>query len=125
MKYAYDANYWPSFPALTAVLINPQEELRPAEQHALIDTGSDGTLVPIALLQDLLAPALNDAHIRSHWGEWRSVQLFLVDLEIAGSAFPGVFVVGDETGKEIVLGRNVLNKLHLALDGPAQVVEIR
>lgn len=125
MKYTYDLTYRPSFPAVTAVLTNPEEELRTAEQHALVDTGSDGTLVPIALLQDLLAPALNDARIRSHWGEWRSVQLFLVDLEIAGSAFPGVFVVGDETGEQIILGRNMLNKLHLALDGPAQVIEIR
>ena len=65
------------------------------------------------------------ADIRSHWGEWRSVQLFLVDIELNGLTLPGMFVVGDETGDEIVLGRNVLNKLHLVLEGPAQLTEIR
>ena len=37
---------------------------------------------------------------------------------------PGIFVVGDEQGDEIVLGRDVLNKLRIFLDGPARIVEI-
>jgi len=38
---------------------------------------------------------------------------------------PGVFVVGDELGSEIVLGRNVVNKLRVLLDGPAGQSDIR
>jgi hypothetical protein len=33
-------------------------------------------------------------------------------------------VVGDEIGNEVVLGRNVLNKLVVTLDGPQQIVRI-
>jgi hypothetical protein len=33
-------------------------------------------------------------------------------------------VVGDEQGEEIVLGRNVLNRLRLLLDGPSRLTEI-
>jgi hypothetical protein len=36
-----------------------------------------------------------------------------------------MLVVGDDTGDEIVLGRNVLNSLLLTLDGPTQVTEVR
>lgn len=125
MKHPYDRSYQPPFPALAVVLKNPEEGLRTTAEEALIDTGSDGTLVPIALLEDILAPILSETRIRSHWGEWRSVQLFLVDIDLGNMTMPSVFVVGDETGDEIVLGRNVLNKLDLALDGPAQVTEIR
>jgi len=34
-------------------------------------------------------------------------------------------VVGDEQGNDIVLGCNVLNKLRLLLDGPAELSDIR
>lgn len=89
-----------------------------------LDTGSDGSLVPIAHLRQIFAPALTDTRIRSHWGEWRSVQLYVVDLELDGLRLPGVFVVGDEQGDEIVLGRNVLDKLRLLLNGPASLTAI-
>lgn len=32
--------------------------------------------------------------------------------------------MGDERGDEIILGRNVLNKLRLMLDGPAAVTKV-
>ena len=95
MRHPYDTNYQPPFPALSVVLVNSEEGLRTTEQHALVDTGSDGTLVSMALLADILAPVLTETRIRSHWGEWRSVQLFLVDIELDGLTLPGVFVVID------------------------------
>jgi len=45
-------------------------------------------------------------------------------LEIEDIRLPAVEVVGDEQGEEIVLGRNVLNRLRLLLDGPAGQLEI-
>ncbi len=124
MKYPYNARYQPTFPILPVVLRNNEQGLRTAVQDALVDTGSDGTLVPIQHLRQILAPALTDTHIRSHWGEWRSVQLFVVDLELGDLRLPNVFVVGDEQDSEIVLGRNVLNKLRLLLDGPANTTDV-
>ena len=125
MKYPYDQTYEPPFPVLSVVLANSEEGLRTTAEPALVDTGSDGTLVSMALLEDILAPVLAETRIRSHWGEWRPVQLFLVDVEINGLTLPGIFVVGDETGDGIVLGRNVLNKLDIALHGPIQVTEVQ
>jgi predicted aspartyl protease len=123
MKHPYDDSYQPPFPALQVILYNTEEGLH-ASEKALLDTGSDGSLVPIAYLRQIFAPALADTRIRSHWGEWRSAQLFVVDLEINGLRLPGVFVVGDEQGEDIMLGRNVLNKLRILLDGPANLAEI-
>jgi hypothetical protein len=42
----------------------------------------------------------------------------LVDLRVGDFTMPGMYVVGDELGNEAVLGRNVLNRLRLLLDGP-------
>ncbi len=124
MKYPYDASYQLPFPVVRVVFHKSAEGLHTTTENALLDTGSDGSLVPIAYLRQIFAPALTDTRIRSHWGEWRSAQLFVVDLELDGLRLPGVFVVGDEQGDEIVLGRNVLNKLRLFLDGPANLTEI-
>jgi hypothetical protein len=41
-----------------------------------------------------------------------------------GLRLADVFVVGDEQGDETVLGRNVLNRLRLLLDGPVRLTDI-
>jgi predicted aspartyl protease len=125
MKYPYDATYEPPFPVGPVVLRNSEEGLRTEKVRALLDTGSDGSLAPIADLAEILAPPITDTRIRSHWGEWRAAQVFEVDLELGNLRLPGIFVIGDEQGSEIVLGRNVLNKLRVLLDGPAGQTDIR
>jgi len=124
MRYPYDTSYQPPFPVVRVAFHNSEEGLRTAPEKALLDTGSDGSLVPVAYLRQIFAPALTDIRIRSHWGEWRSAQLFAVDLEFGNLRLPDVFVVGDEEGDEIILGRNVLNELRILLDGPANVADI-
>ena len=63
------------------------------------------TAVMITLV-DVLAPVLTETRIRSHWGEWRSVQLFLVDpvadndWDAADSKirdYPYVKIIGDRS----------------------------
>lgn len=51
MKYPYSTRYQPSFPVVQVVLRNSDEELHTATEVALLDTGSDGSLVPIAHLR--------------------------------------------------------------------------
>lgn len=91
---------------------------------ALIDTGADATIVPVRHLRALGAKRAFAASLRSQWGEKRQVFLYLVDVQIAELTLPGVYVVGDALGEEIVLGRNVLNRLRLFLDGPALAAEL-
>ena len=66
----------------------------------------------------------DEARIRSHWGEWRYVQTFTVDIGVSTLRLPAIEVVGDEEGDEIILGRNLLNKLRLLLDGHAEQVAL-
>ncbi len=124
MKYPYNRSYDPPFPAIEIVLHNHNAGLQTVPLEALLDSGADGSLVPITYLQEIVAPAITDTHIRSHWGEWRPVQLFLVDLTICNLRLPNLLVIGDEQGEEIVLGRNVINKLRLVLDGPAKQITL-
>jgi hypothetical protein len=125
VTFPFDTRYEPPFPALQVVLRNDRQDRSTRELPALLDTGADGTLVPIDHLWHIRATPIRDARIRSHWGEPRSVQLFVVDVAIDRLVLPGVIVVGDEAGDEVILGRNVLNKLRLLLDGPAATTTLR
>lgn len=64
--------------------------------------------------------------MRSHWGEWRTVRLFAVDIVIQESdlVLSGMIVAGDDEGDEIIFGRNVINKLLLTLNGPAKLINL-
>jgi hypothetical protein len=91
---------------------------------ALIDSGADATLVPIDLLKRIGVGEGEEVTLRSHFGERQSALLFLVPLAIEGTSLVGLYVVGDELTDEIILGRNVLNKLALLLDGPTQQTDL-
>ena len=92
---------------------------------ALLDTGADASLVPLAYLDQLRLKPVRQQSLRSQWGERRSVGIFQVELRIGDSLhLPWMEVVGDELGDEVLLGRNVLNRLRIMLNGPGQIVEI-
>ena len=82
-----------------------------------MDTGADGTLVPIKYLREIEASVEGQVGLRSQWGERRIVNLYLTDVE--QTILQSVWVVDDDIGEEVVLGRNVLNRLRLFLNGPS------
>jgi len=53
------------------------------------------------------------------------VFLYLVDVAIGKVTLPGIEVVGDPSGNEIIVGRDILNRLRILLDGPAKITEVQ
>jgi len=81
-------------------------------------------MVPTDLLHELALVGGQPATVRSHFGERLPVRLFVVDIQVASAVLPGIYVVADDIGAEIILGRDVLNKLPLFLDGPREQTEV-
>ncbi len=102
----------------------PYEAFRGGPLLAFVDTGADATIVPTRYLVQLDAPIDNHKYARSHWGERRMVDIYVLDIGIGDSRILSVEVIGDGRGEEIVLGRDVLNKLILTLNGPKQFLEL-
>jgi hypothetical protein len=127
---AYAKSKSPPIPVLKISLSVPGEGAQTDLSPALIDTGSDFTLVPEKWLQDIDAPRSRPARVRGLWSAYQEVTLFLVDIQLEIGVLPGVEVVrvmkseGLFENEEIVLGRNVLNLLILLLEGPAQQTSI-
>jgi hypothetical protein len=105
-------------------LITAAEFLRTEPLQAIVDSGADGTLIPINYLEEIQAPPTVEMVMRSQWGERRRDLLYLVDVQIGDLTLPGIEVVGDELSAEVVLGRDILNRLRVLLDGPHEVVRV-
>jgi predicted aspartyl protease len=124
VKAPYLSDYTPPIPVLQIWLGYPEESLSLGPLEAIIDTGADGTILPRSLIDELDAPFVDDAWLSSQWGETFAVKTFTVDIGFGNLRLPSVRVVADDRSNEIILGRNVLNRLRLMLDGPKQETEL-
>ena len=91
---------------------------------AIVDSGADGCLVPINILQELNLPPIRKTVMRGVSGIGQSVDIYLVSLRIGPIVVNGVRVIGDRHGSELIIGRNVLNQLVTTLDGLAGEVSV-
>ncbi len=124
MKFPYDASYLPPAPTIEIRLGAPEAMLPVGPLNALIDTGADVCIVPIRYIEPLGVQVDNRKFLKSAWGEHRPVDVYLLDLGIGEMRFPLVEIVADDQGDAVILGRNLLNKLDLRLDGPRTVLEL-
>ncbi len=63
------------------------------------------------------ADYLQTIRLSSHWGEPRTLDMYQVDMNVGEERLSAVEVIADKFGSEILLGRNILNKLILLFDG--------
>ena len=124
MGFNFDRTFVPPFPRLPVTMTLPENSMRSPTFSGLVDTGADATLIPAQRLRELNANEIYTARLRSHWGEPRTVSVYLVDLEVAGHTLPSIEVIADDLATDALLGRNALNRLILLLDGPAGEADI-
>lgn len=123
--FLYSDEFDPPAPSCQVYLSGTRRKHRVGPLPAMLDTGGDCTLVPQHYLNEIGATRTFEMGLRSQWGERRIVYLYLVNLRIDDIELRGVFVIGDERGDDVVIGRNVLNQLHIILDGPKRTTELK
>jgi predicted aspartyl protease len=123
----YSQDYFPPAPVLPVSIAVPDGSHTRGPWLALVDTGADGTFVPTEMLEELQAPLVYMTNVRSHLGErLHRVPVHKVDIVLFDSfRLSGMEVVGDDWGDCIIIGRNVLNRLRLDLDGPGERTSVR
>jgi predicted aspartyl protease len=124
MRVPFSHALYPPAPALEVRLLNPVSGQRTSYQHAILDTGSDTTVVPIDLLDFLEVKSFRQQRVLGLWGGEAMVDLYYVNFEISGSLFTRIEAIGSDTESEILIGRNLSNQLRLLLDGPDQTVKL-
>lgn len=116
--------YDPPMPVLDIAISRPRAREFSDPVEATIDTGADGTLLPIDLLEQIGAPHIDRAYLRGITGDRQRVDMYLVTVQVATVTVRGVRAAALPSGATPILGRDVLNQLHIALVGTAGVVEV-
>lgn len=124
MKQSYNNHYRPPIPVLTVRLYSSAGDIFTIPLSALVDTGSDASLVPLARLIELETEETAPRWLVSITGERKPVSLFFVDVYVGDQILPGIRVIADPDSEEVILGRDVLNKLPIFLDGPESTLVI-
>ena len=115
----YSSSISPPVPVFDVVLSAPALDDWHGPFIAIIDSGADFTIIPLIVIQALESPAIRPAVLSSQWRDRHAVYVYKVDIRVGEMVFPAVDVAGDPGSDEILLGRNVLNRLDLRLEGPA------
>ena len=120
-EFAYDRLYEPPAPVIPLLISSPlggESLILPA----LLDTGADCTLVPRAVARALQLPEIDEITITGAGGGERRATVHAARLEFAGgSALTRVAALGTES----ILGRDLLNRIVLRLDGPRLAFSLR
>lgn len=102
----------------------PADGAPSAEHPAQLDTAADVSVIPERIADDLRLEQLGEAAALGFGGHLVTVPTFLVRLQIRGAAAHVVKVLASPDEPYLLLGRDVLNRFRVTLDGPNLVLEI-
>jgi predicted aspartyl protease len=118
----YNRAFDPPAPVIT-IQVSPlnQSELT-TTVDCLVDTGADLSLIPQRLAEEFNLAPEGVIIVEGFDGERQQLYLFAVDIVVEEFRLDGLEVTAYPTDHAI-LGRDILNRFRLLLDGPAQMLE--
>jgi hypothetical protein len=122
--YDYDFSFSPSMPVVDVALMPIARNREPVRMTAMIDSGADGTLVPLSQLRAIKAHRAGQVILRTVTGAPTVVDIYEVALQVGPHLFSYVRVAADKHNTLIVLGRDILNHLVITLNGLASATEL-
>lgn len=124
MRYNYNQQVQPPAPFIYVTVTAPDQTPRAAAIPALIDTGADLTVVPRRLMTDLELIKFSEIGVGGFRLAAEPTDTFLVKLQIHDWEIEAVEVVlGDDSYG--LLGRDVLNRFLITLNGPALILTLQ
>lgn len=96
-----------------------------AEVDALVDSGSEMTVLPLEMVRTLNIPRVGSVLVAGVDQETRGVPVYAASLALRGVLSPAIHRVVAWEKDYGLLGRDLLNKLVLLLHGPERRLEVR
>lgn len=120
----YDFRYKPPAPVITKVMvIHPTSGVTCIEEGKL-DTGADITVIPQRMISELNLSPKGRTWTRSYDGTYSHRLVYYVKMKIENINLPILRCVTSDR-ENILLGRNVLNRFFITLDGKNLHFEIK
>ncbi len=121
--FPYDETYLPAMPILS-VAVDGYAGFAAQQVTALVDSGADGTMIPVDVLEMVGALYEDTVIMRGVLGVGEAVDRYTVAIQLGSLSIHGIRAVAIPTGEELILGRDVLNDLAVTLNGPAHVTQV-
>ena len=115
--WTYNQNVKPPAPFIDIIISHVENSEQTAQVRAKIDSGADITAIPISLIDQLELPITKKIIARGYDATPISVFTYSVSLEIAEVRFKNLRVIASPRDY-VILGRDVLNRFYLNLNGP-------
>jgi predicted aspartyl protease len=107
----------PAAPELWKITIkNPYVPKKTNDLKALIDSGASRTVIPENLIKTLNLVPVRVIKVKGYKEGKQKHKTYFVDVEFKGYSFPNTEVIAVKR-KNVLLGRDILNKTILVLDG--------
>lgn len=119
-RFAYDGSFDPPAPIVPLRIGNPGDGTA-VLAPGLVDSGADCTLIPPSLARRLRLPAVGRIEIEGVGGGGGSTTVYAAFLEVAESGFLARLAA---FGEEVIVGRDLLNRIVILLDGPRRQVRL-
>jgi predicted aspartyl protease len=120
-RVAFDTTFDPPAPVLPVRISGLDEHDPAAMVRMLVDTGADCTLIPVKLARSLRLPVVDKAEIQGVGSKAQAANVHAARIRL-GSLRVLMRVVA--LGDECLIGRDILNRLVLHLDGPTHTLQV-
>ena len=124
-SYEYNSVYDPPAPFIRISVDGHDPTRNPATVSAFIDSGADGTILPLDILQAVGAEYEDTVWLRGTAGGRRQLDSYTVSIYIETESAHAISAVATPIGSEPLIGRDVLNQFVVTLDGIANVAEVQ
>ena len=113
----------PPAPLAQVTIANVMQRRRHRNAPALLDTGSDITAIPRSLASEIQIYPIGQIHLEDVQAQTQKVLTYAVQLTIADLMISRLEVI--LTGLDyVILGRDVLNRLYVLLNGPEAAFDL-
>lgn len=113
---AYDTGFTPPAPVADVTVAHPLTGVSSGTLPGKLDSGADVTVIPARLVAALTLTPKGYIWTRSYDGTYARRPVYYVRLTVEGFNLPTVRCIATDRS-QVLLGRNVLNRFIVTLDG--------
>lgn len=122
-SFDYDTAYEPAMPLVEVNIRRIGQDIN-IQVPAIVDSGADGSLIPMQIIQQMDAVQSGWVRIKNLDSISRRIPVYLLQISIGSLNIGAIQLGGDKTITQMILGRDVLNHYVVTLNGLANVVQI-